>query len=44
MKKDRQNYIRETEEEREKLINELAQPKDKYKTGRVMLELKKQKR
>ena len=42
MKKDRQNHIRETEEEREKLINELAQPKDKYKTGRVMLELKKQ--
>ena len=34
------NRIRETREEREELINELAQPKDKYKTGRVMLELK----
>ena len=32
--------IRETKEEREELINKLAQPKDKYKTGRVMMELK----
>ena len=39
---DYRNRIRETKEEREKKINELAKPKDKYKTGRVMLELKHQ--
>ena len=39
---ERRNRIRETQEEREQLINELAQPKDKYKTGRVMLQLKDQ--
>ena len=39
---ERKNRIRETQEERENKINELAQPKDKYKTGRVMLELKDQ--
>jgi len=37
---DYKTRIRETKEEREELINKLAQPKDKYKAGRVMLELK----
>ena len=32
----------EKKEEREKRINELAEPKDRYKTGRVMCELQKQ--
>ena len=39
---DYRNHIRETQEERERKINELAKPKDKYKTGRVMLGLKDQ--
>ena len=39
---DYKNHIRETQEERERKINELAKPKDKYKTGRVMLGLKDQ--
>ena len=39
---DYKNRIRETKEEREELINKLAQPKDKYKTGRVMRDLKDQ--
>ena len=39
---DYRNYIRETQEEREKKINELAKPKDKYRAGRVMLGLKEQ--
>ena len=39
---DYRNHIRETKEEREKIINELAKPKDKYKAGRVMLGLKEQ--
>jgi len=39
---DYRNYIRETQEEREKKINELAKPKDKYRAGRVMEGLKKQ--
>ena len=35
-------YINETREEREKKIEELAKPKDKYKTGKVMINLKDQ--
>ena len=39
---DKKREILEKKEEREKRINELAEPKDRYKTGRVMRELQKQ--
>ena len=40
MEKQRRQKIIETKEEREKKYSQLAIPKDRYKTGRVMLRLK----